>query len=119
MWNEIRRMDYEDPILQDKELIQTAAQALWDKKQYGHWDADIKTVRERLHKTVPLVEITCKVKTPRELRDTERREELIMALQVINNKIFLTDFHEFLENKQEENLAKSTIGNKKIVDLKI
>lgn len=118
MRNEIRRIDYEDPILQDKELIQIGKQALWDKKLYGSWDATIETVRERLHKTVPLVEIYYKVKKPRDLRDIQRREELVMILKYINNDISPTTFHEFIEYKQEENLATQTIGTKQIVDLK-
>lgn len=121
MFNEIRRIDYEDPILEAQELINIAKQALWDKKLYGSWDASIETIRERLHKPVPLIEITCKVQTPRELRDTNRRKELIMALKVINNEVSINELKEFVELKEyheEEYLAKNTIWPKNILNLK-
>ena len=124
MLYERRSVDYEDPILQDQELINIAKQALWDKNQYRAQDASIETVRERLHRAVPLVEITCKAQTPRELRDTKRREALIMALEVINNKASIKELNELIElielreYQEEEYLGKNTIWPKNILNLK-
>ncbi len=124
MLYERRSVDYEDPILQDQELINIAKQALWDKNPYRAQDASIETVRERLHRPVPLIEITCKAQTPRELRDTKRREALIMALEVINNKASIKELNELIElielreYQEEEYLGKNTIWPKNILNLK-
>ena len=101
LYEKMYRIDYEDPILLDKELIKLASKALGGKSPYTWWEASTQTVRNRLHSDVPLLR-WLKVKTARELRDTDRREELIMALQVINNDIKASIFFSHIKKTQVE-----------------
>lgn len=95
---------YEDPILQDKELIELVGKALWDKTPYGKWAADINTIQARLNRDVPLLR-WLEVKSPRELRETNRREELMMALQVINSDIKPAVFFDHIKKYKEDLIA--------------
>lgn len=87
-------------ILWDQELINLAKKALWDKRPYGR-DADLQTVRAWLHRDVPLLR-WLNVKSPIELRENNKREELMMALQVINNDIQPKTFFDHIKKYKEE-----------------
>lgn len=94
-------INYKDPILQDKELINLAQKALGDKSTYGRGAADLETVRKWLHTEVPLLR-WLNVSNPRELLESERREELMMALQVINNDIEPSIFFNHVKKQKEK-----------------
>lgn len=95
------KINHEDPIREDKPLINLAKQALWDKKLYGSGDATLETVRQWLHADVPLLR-WLKVTSPRQLRETNRKYELMMALQVINNDIKPRVFFDHIKKHKEE-----------------
>lgn len=99
------KINHEDPIREDKPLINLAKQALWDKRPYsGNADATLETVRQWLHKDVPLLR-WLNVTSPRQLLDTNRREELMMALQVINNDIEPKVFFNHIKKYKEDLIA--------------
>lgn len=73
----------EEPIMQDQELIALAKDALGSKRAYENTQADMTEIRDWLNREVPLIH-WFGVKTPKELRELGKKEELYVALQVIN-----------------------------------
>lgn len=97
------RIDHEDPILQDQELINLAKHALGSKRAYENTQADMTEIRDWLNREVPLIH-WFGVKTPKELRESGKEKELYVALQVINGDKKPSVLFDLQDKYKSENL---------------
>lgn len=94
----------QEPIMQDQTLIQLAKKALGSKRPYDNTQADITDIRDWLNREVPLIH-WFDVTTPKQLRESGKKEELYVALQVINNEIKPSVLFDLKEKYQAKKLT--------------